>query len=93
VPLEDGFRDDANLLFLRELPEGNKFKGIPYCYIPDQIGVDQLSDTFVYFQTTPKCVHCGKFWATLYCPLCQQHQVQCPQVYCSEGERSDSLTE
>jgi hypothetical protein len=71
VPLEDGFRDDANDLFLREMPEGNKFKGIPYCYIPDQIAVDQLADTFVYFQTTPKCVNCGRLWATLYCPLCK----------------------
>jgi hypothetical protein len=84
VPLEDGFRDDANELFLRELPEGYKYKGIPYCYFPDQIALDQLSDKFVYFQMTPRCVNCGKLWATVECQLCVERQVQCPQVYCSE---------
>ena len=86
VPLQDGFRDDANALFLREMPEGNKFKDVPHCYVADQVAIDQLSDTFVYLQTTPKCVNCGQLWATLCCPLCKERQVQCPQVYCGEGK-------
>ena len=85
VPLEDGTRDDANDLFLRELQEGNKYKGVPYCYIPDQIALDQLSDSFVYYQTTPRCANCGLLWATFYCPMCKEHQVQCPHVYCGES--------
>ena len=85
VPLENGFRDDANEMFLREFPEGNKYKGVPHCYIPDQISLDQLSDKFVYFQTTPRCVDCGQLWATVACQLCREHHVQCPHVYCSEG--------
>lgn len=88
VPLEDEEWGDANELFLREIPEGNKFKGIPFCYFPDQVAIDQLTDKFVYFQVTPKCADCGRLWANLYCVMCSEHHVQCPHVYCSEECRS-----
>lgn len=86
VPVEDGYRDDLNELFLREIPEGNKFKDLPYCYVPDKIAVDRLTDKFVYMQTPPRCVNCGQLWAALCCELCLQRQVQCPHMYCGEGE-------
>jgi hypothetical protein len=85
VPLDNGFQDDANALYLREMQEGNKFKDTPYCYYPDDIALDQFEEKFVYFQTSPKCANCSNLFATLYCPLCKDHEVQCPQVYCSEG--------